>query len=160
MADHVWTQITIGGELDREGVDALIEALFDDFHGYDASPDEVLLEAIRKSEHFVFQGQCSGDPEITVAACKARGLTYSFCYDSHAEWNAGGKYWTPGLATPEEFSCASSFHPVLHLKEIRERLADGSLAKHLDDLEIWTGDKGFPTLTLREPAGEAHAASS
>ncbi|PJR12795.1 hypothetical protein [Sinorhizobium meliloti] len=150
MADHVWTQITIGGELDREGIDALIEALFDDFHGYDQSPDEALLEAVRNSAQFMFQGQCSGDPDITVAVCKARGLTYSFCFDSHAEWDAGGKYWTPGMAMHEEFSCSSAFRPVICLKEIGERLADGSLARHLEDVHIWSGDKHFPALKLRE----------
>ncbi|MFA1677225.1 hypothetical protein ACDY97_32115 [Rhizobium mongolense] len=160
MAEHIWTQIMIGGPIDRKGVDALTEALFDDFHGYDAQPDDIAIEAIRNNAQFVFAGNCSGDPEITVAVCMARGLTYSFCFDSHPEWNAGGKYWTPGLATPEEFSCTSSFHPVVHLKEIRERLADGSLARHLDDLEIWSGQKGFPGLMLRELAGEEHAASS
>jgi hypothetical protein len=129
MADPVWTSIKIGGEIDPAGVDALIEALFDDFHGYDAKPDEAVKQSIGDAEHLVFSGQCAGDPEITVAVCKAHGLTYSFCFDSHAEWDAGGNYWTPGMAMPEEFSCSSAFRPVMYLKEIRERLADGSLAR-------------------------------
>lgn len=152
MADHVWTSIKIGGEIDAAGVDALIEALFDDFHGYDATPDEAVKQAVGDNEYLVFNGLCAGDPEITVAACKARGLTYSFSFDSHAEWDAGGKYWTQGMAMPEDFSCSSAFHPVMYLKEIRERLADGSLAKHLDQIEIWSGKKDFPALKLSEGA--------
>ncbi len=150
MANHVWTYITVGGTIDQQGADALIEALFDDFHGYDRTPDEVVRENIRNNEPLVFTGNCSGDPEITIAVCQARGLTYSFCFDSDAEWDAGGKYWTPGMAMPEEFSCTSAFHPVMHLKEIRERMADGTLAAHLEQIEIWSGNEGFPALKLLE----------
>lgn len=150
MANHVWTYITVGGTIDPQGVDALIEALFDDFHGYDRTPDEVVRENIRNNEPLVFTGNCSGDPEITIAVCKARGLTYSVSFDSGPEWDAGGKYWTPGMAMPEEFSCTSSFRPVMHLKEIREHMVNGTLDAYLEQIEIWSGDKSFPALKLLE----------
>jgi hypothetical protein len=92
MADHVWTHIKIGGAIDPDGIDALIEPLFDDFHGYSETPDEAVTKTNRNNACFSFSGLCSGDPEITMADCRARGLTFSFCYDSHAEWDAGGKY--------------------------------------------------------------------
>lgn len=148
MADHVWTHIKIGGAIYPEGVDALIKALVYDFRGYSETPDEAVTETIRNNGCLVFSGLCSGDPEITMAVCRARRLTYSFCFDSHAEWDSGGKYWSLGMATPEEFSCSAAFHPVMYLKEIRERLADGSLAQ----IEIWSGEKDFPALKLIEGA--------
>ncbi len=152
MANHVWTRIIVGGIVDPADVDALIEALFDDFHGYDETPDEAVREKLRNNEPLVFTGHCSGDPEITIAVCQARGLTYSFSFDSGPEWDAGGKYWTPGMAMPEEFSCTSAFHPVMHLKEIREHMVNGTLDAYVEQIEIWSGNKGFPALKLFEGA--------
>lgn len=155
MANQIWTRIAIGGAVDPAGVDAIIEALFDDFFGYDTTPDEAVRATIRNNEPLIFTGNCTGDPEITIAVCQARGLTYTCSHDSGHDWDAGGLYWTPGMAQPEEFACSSSFRPVMHLKEIREKMAAGTLAAHLEDLEIWSGGKSFPALKLIEEVTRA-----
>lgn len=150
MSQDIWTSIEVGGSLPEQLRDDFETAFENDFSEGDNPSDEI-DEALQQGKKLSVSGFVNyGDPDEVTEFCREHDLPYSYtCEDGGGEWNACGTYWAPGMEKEANFDCADDGQPVLYVSEIRERLANGTLAEHLDKVENYAG-KAIPPLTLAQ----------
>lgn len=157
MSEPVWTTISIGGAMPRDGVDHLAEAYADDMNEPDtADVAAAVADAIEAGKPLHLAGMCNfGQPDMVSGLCRELGLPYSIHFEGYgADWSTSCAYWEPGRDRETECAASNDGEPVISVRAIRAALADGTLAAVLDEAEKIAGEH-LPPLTWAEDSAEA-----
>ena len=159
MGEYVMTTVTVGGPLaGRDAVAALIVAA----GMYFAEADSLVRDAIADGTSFTFEdAQDYGLTPGLDTVCRQHGLTYHRAWIARAGvFEAGVKFWQPGMASPVEEAADDGGEPMITLAALRNcHEAGQTLADVLARLEKAEA-AAVPPLTQIEAAGAARQAAA
>ncbi|RVU18461.1 hypothetical protein [Methylobacterium oryzihabitans] len=154
MGEYVMTTVTIGGAMVGPGaVTALVAAA----SVYFAEADTLVRDALANGTSLTFEdAQDYGLTPGLDAFCRNHGLSYHRAWIARpGVFDAGVKFWQPGMASPVEESADDGGKPMITLAALRncheagETLSD--VMARLEKAEA----SAVPPLTLVVAAGAA-----
>ncbi|UGY15213.1 hypothetical protein HAP48_0042930 [Bradyrhizobium septentrionale] len=152
MPDTTWTTMRVGGALPSDKIEALLEAIENDFsyECQEAPDDEEDLRAIvAKGESVKLQAHVYGNPDRVVAFCKENGLPFWMHCEAGYEWDAFISIWAPGMAKEEECPASGQgYTPQVDLSTLRTWAGNGILML-IKDVERFESER-VPPLTITE----------
>lgn len=159
MGEYVMTTVTVGGPLaGLEGVAALIAAA----GVYFAEADSLVRDAIAAGTSVTFEdAQDYGLTPNLDRFCQTHGLPYQRAWIARpGMFEAGVKFWKPGMASPVEEAADEGGEPMVTLAALRNAHEAGqTLTDVLARLEKARA-AAVPPLTLVEAAGALRQAAA
>ena len=161
MGEYVWTTYTIGGTVTAEHIRELVQHVMnypDQGGGGDfADGLDALKEAVKAGTALVIATSLNfGNDEALDDFLVEAGLPFSAAWSAQpGQFDAGIRYWNPGMDGVDESGGDDDGEPVIALRELRSELAAGkTLADIIAGMEPASGD-AVPPLALAEGALEA-----
>lgn len=126
MGEYVMTTVIVGGPLPGP---AAVAALIAAACVYFAEADTLVHEALAEGRSVIFEDlqDCGVTPGLD-AFCRAQGLSYHGAWVLQVgQFEAGLKYWQPGMVEPVEEAADEAGEPMITLAALR-RCVDGGQA--------------------------------